>query len=176
MNSLVEVNNVFPQMIQKTFISPEENVHLPILRHEAFTICRKKMSDMYIQFVLRTFENGILYSINGVPQAFCVWKIHDRLSIQTNIYKRELYILLLCAKESEYKYTRMMIYDMERYCIDNGIQHISLEPANDALRRFYTKHGFINNNGRMNNDLMVKRINIPVIPRTRKTRRARRSE
>ena len=56
---------------------------------------------------------------------------------------KDLLILLICGKKLDYRLVPRILDDVVHYCRKEDIQYITLEPANELLKKYYMECGFI---------------------------------
>jgi hypothetical protein len=164
-----EVNNIYPS-ITKSFISSKNRNSVSGIRRIADIICRGAINPDYIHNAFNKFKKGIVYYREGICVAFCIWKIRTHIYPKGNVIK-ELHIYLVCAKKSDFSFLGLIMNDVEAECLLHGINMITLYPANNDLKDYYIKHGFIMNGGIIDDTIMVKKLNIFSIKKTNKTRK-----
>lgn len=167
------MDNIYPIDIKKVLIKSSERIHIPYLKRKALDTCRNLISEKYISSAFNRFKRGFLFKNNKENIiGFCLWKEITKI-YKNNISEKILFIILICADNTDYRLGRKILFDIETYCIENKIGIISLEAANDSLIKYYEEGGFKLINKR--NNEMEKIINIIPIIRTNKTRKIKRS-
>lgn len=140
MNTVREIPNIYPRDLTRRLFHAKERPFIASLRHRAYETCRTQISDSYIKAVFNKFKNGFVYTRNGEVVSFCIWNVKEEVSFRFGV-RKELYIYLICSEP--YAALDMMLYDLEKYCMENRIEVITLEPANEQLRDYYLSRGFI---------------------------------
>lgn len=171
MNNFREVTNTYPTTLTKRLFHASERPFIASLRHTAYSTCRTQISDLYIKSAFNKFKYGYVYTRGDEVVSFCIWKIKEEISIAHGV-RRELYVYLVCSIKEPYSALDMMLNDLEQYCIENRIEVISLEPANERLREHYTSRGFAEDQFRKS--LLVKAVAPITYYRSRTTRRSMR--
>lgn len=141
MSDIIEIANRYPTHFQKRFISSADRSIIPELRRETYDTCRGDVPVQYIHQSLNRFKKGIVYIHDGVIQAFCLWKPLQLMSV-SGIYKT-IEVLLICSKRQEIKMLTRILFDIEAYCTEHGINNIVLQPMNERLKNYYKDHGFV---------------------------------
>ncbi len=172
-----EIENIYPSNISKERIHASDRVAIREIRALADEICRSSISVSYIHTAFNKFKNGIIYKRNGVPHAFCIWKVKQHQPYGKPAVK-ELYVYLVCGRKSEFSFLGLILYDLEAICMEENIQFISLEPVNNTVKQYYISHGFLENGHIINPSLLIKPVQCTSLTTRnsrRKTRRKRRS-
>lgn len=144
MNNLIEVSNIYPDNIKKNTLHASQRQLISVLRNQAYEICRTEMSNEYIRWAFNKFKGGFVYYRGNEPVSFCIWKISEQhMDIKTLEKYNELYIYLVCGKQLDYKILPRMLDDIIHFCRKSNIKYITLVPANDLLKEYYIKNGFV---------------------------------
>jgi len=139
---MTEVANIYPADIQKHLLHPKNRGDVAACRQIADRVCRGQIAESYIRHTFNSLKGGFVYKQEGVGIiAFCCWKVKSSMSIQGK-ETGELYVYLVCGLPMPFSVLDMMLYDLDRYCYQRGIQYITLEPANEGLRSYYKQKGF----------------------------------
>ena len=169
------MNNIYPDDIIKHIIVSANRINIVALRKKADDTCRFKISPVYIHTAFNKFKKGYYYTNNSNEIiGFCLWKEYDNIQKDGTTLKK-LHIILVCADYNDYKLGRKILYDIESYCVDNKIQLITLEAANDELVKYYQNGGFILIN-KITKE-MIKEVKIfKILKKNSKTRKLKHNE
>lgn len=178
-----QIENIYPADIRRHSFRSKDRSAVITMQRLAESICRVSIGEEYIRSSFNNFKGGFIYTRRGAPKAFIIWKIREtKRSTKGGVYRgpptRELHILLVCAQKSEFPFLSLMMKDVESYCVESGIEVISLYPANDALRALYKQYGFLENTSLTDKDIMVKPAAVQALTRISRShtrRRGRRS-
>lgn len=177
---LYEIENIYPSGITKEFIHASDRTAVGYIRRLADEICRFSINTGYIHRAFNKFKNGIIYKRDGVPHAFCIWKVKTHKPLRGPNVK-EMLIYLVCAKKSDFTFLGLILDDLKKICVKEHVSFISLEPANDTVGEYYKSHGFTEGHI-VNPRLLITQIsNVSSVARNEnrtsrtKTRRRRRT-
>jgi hypothetical protein len=130
--------------IKRQLITPKNRRAAAAIRAVAYDTYSTRMHPAYLHAACNTFTKGFSYTQDGRLVAFCTWKEQDFITFHTPSYTRaELYMFLVCSVNGEKDILDMILYDVEQYCIQKGINVMGLEPDNDTIREYYLSKGFI---------------------------------
>jgi len=198
MNTTLEeistVPDIPPTYLRYFFGSKNRKIVADIKRH-ADTTCHMKVSEAYITNSLNKFNKGIVYYKGQTVKGFAVWKEHvteprNTLKDATYIHSEKFIdLLLICSARPESgnnsknrktndRIGSRLLYDIERYALENSCIYITLQPASPDLIDFYKKFGYTVDlpNPLIRRPLtMVKPIKPLTITKTKTTRRRRHS-
>ena len=196
--ALEEISTVpdIPATYLRYFFGSKNRKIVADVKHHADTTCHMKVSEAYITNSLNKFNKGIVYYKGQTVKGFAVWKEH--VTEPQNILKDATYIhsekfinlLLICSARPESgnnsknrkindRIGSRLLYDIERYALENSCIYITLQPASPDLIDFYKKFGYTVDlpNPLIRRPLtMVKAIKPLTITKTKTTRRRRHSE
>ena len=131
---------------KRQLITPKNRRIVAAIRTVAYDTYSTRMHPAYLHAACNTFTKGFSYTQDGRLVAFCTWKEQDFLTFHTPSYVRaELYMFLVCRVSpiGEKDILDMILYDVEQYCIQKGINIMGLEPGTDTMREYYLSKGFI---------------------------------
>lgn len=164
-----EVSNVHRTNVSRRRIYRKNKRTKQSLEQQANTICRDTLSERYIHNAFGKFENGYAYYDNEEDTllAFCLWKVNKDKGNDV------LHILLLCSSDPSYSLGKTLMNDVEYYCFENKIEHVSVAPATKPLFEYYRKMGFAESE--TDATLMIKHLSLQQVharkkDRTRKVR------
>jgi hypothetical protein len=178
-NNFHEIENIYPSNIRTRALRSSSRTYLSEVQRLANGLCRERIDAEYINHAFNKFKEGLLYYRGDIPYAFSLWKVRN-----SDIYKeggflsvKELHLLLLCAKKSDFPFFGLILHDIEEKCMRENIQFISLVPANELLEEYYKKYGFIEKTGIHDEKILVKYMNppIPIVFRSINRSRTRRA-
>ena len=170
-----QINNIYqqPDDFEKTLFHRSNRDIARIIKNHAYNICKNTIPQAYINNSINRFNRGYVYKVNNLIIGFIIWEIKNKninTYKNTNLYTgSELHILLICANTNN-RFGTQLLYDVEEYALSQGINIITLIPANDELVKFYKKNGF-KMVSQYPQPLMLKNIEVLKIKRTRKTLR-----
>jgi hypothetical protein len=167
-NDIQEISNIYPNNLTKYKLHASERLLISKIRSDAFSICRNKIPSEYIHYAFNNFKNGYIYYYNNKPHAFCIWDIRKHMNILNMNREDKLYIYLICGKKVDYQLVPRILDDVIQYCRKNNISNIILQPANDQLRDYYIKCGFIDNDSNNSNTLQLDINNARILTKNRK--------
>jgi hypothetical protein len=129
------------------------------------SICRSALSESYIKRVFNKFKRGYLYKNNDNELVcFVIWVEHNQPHMEYDNFSY-MHVLLMCGLKMEFKIGNLIFPDLLKYCRNNSINTIRLEPATNDLREYYKSFGFIDLN------TPAKTMELSVIPMKLMTRR-----
>lgn len=156
-----EVSNVYRTNVSRRRIYKKNKRTKQSLEQQANTICKDTLSERYIHNAFGKFDDGYIYYDREEDEilGFCLWKL----------YKEEqptLHILLICSSDPSYSLGKTMMNDIEYYCFENKVEHISVMPATATLFDYYERFGFSVDDS--DKTKMTKKLNLPQIHKRRK--------
>jgi hypothetical protein len=152
---MIEVSNIYTDDLVKSYLQSDNRKLVTHLRSQAFSLYRSEISDGYIKTAFNKFRKGFVYFKDNTPVAFCMWKVYDYYKSMKDTFK-DLLILLICGKKMDYRLGPRILDDVVHYCRKEAIQYITLEPANDLLKKYYMDCGFIE----VNKETKLLRLNV----------------
>jgi hypothetical protein len=167
MNRMQEIANVYPVLNRRYFRSSERSF-VASLRRQADSTCRGYLPEDYVHRTFNKFKYGYAYSNPQTDEllGFCVWLPKQTPDLDESPI---MYVALLCAKAPSIGVGRLMLFDLERYCIDNNYDYIHLVPARPELIPYYQSFGYTMQN---DNKTMMKAMYAYTVRGSRsKTRR-----
>jgi len=178
-----EISNVGHTNVYRSDIRRIDAHLLSRLKKQANYICKDVINSRYIRMAFNKFDTGYAYrDEDDTIVGFCIWKtyivppMYKSSSTNSQEDTRYVYILLFCAKFPELKLGRMMLQDVEDYCIDHAISSIRLEPSHETTHTYYKKMGYTVHTTPNNRVEMFKNVQPIVLKRVtnrNKTRRAK---
>ena len=177
MNTTIEeADNIVPNL-RKQYFDAANRGFISDIRAHADDVCRYKIPVQYIRYAFNHFKGGICYfnEINEI-MGFAIWKvIKNTMSKSTLNVSKMMYVYLICAPATSYKFGNILFPDLDTYCYDNNINTIQLEAQNPDLIPYYNRYGFVQIPTINKPYLMEKPVIIQAIMRRRgnRTRRHR---
>lgn len=185
-NKLLEVYTAptLPTELKRIYIDKTDMKRKRVIDKElkeyAMNVCRKKISERYINNALKTYTNGYIYLRGKDIIGFAIWNIdvHERMNIKTLEIdtKRHIHVLLICSESKENKLGQIISRDIDRFCIKNNFYAIIIQPADEELASYYQrvgyKKGIVKNVPAYLNDQMVKLVSSSSLSKTRRVRRS----
>jgi hypothetical protein len=141
---LEQITNIAPSELRKEMLRSSQRDIIRQLKLMANTICRDVIPTEYINKSFNKFKQGFVYYDDfGRTVGFCLWTIKtiDR-SKQAKENIQVMHVHLICGKKMNFYIGNRIFPDLERYCAENNIDAIQLEPANDSLKTYYESYGF----------------------------------
>lgn len=135
--------NIFPDSLERHIFNKMDPI-VKNLRPQTNSICRNHISEGYIRKAFNNFTHGYYYrdSDNNIV-GFCIWKEHKDLIMNTLSEFRHISVLLICAKPTDYKLGKIILFDMESYVLTRNYNMIRLQPANKDLIPYYESNGYV---------------------------------
>jgi len=142
--------HIYPVLDRRLF-GPSERPFVAKLQRKADSTCRGYLPEAYIKRIFNHFRHGYAYSDpqTGELLGFCVWNVQKTPMDAFPIMN----VKLLYAKEPSIGLGRLMLFDVERYCIEHNYDYIHLVPARPDLAAYYKSFGYQMN---FDNKTMVK--------------------
>lgn len=168
--------NIVPQLGRRYFYSVQRSF-INAIRNHIDSVCRSHIGEEYIHYALNTFKDGILYYDEDEEiVGLALWKTSTHMSKSTFEKSKSMHIYLVCGLPGDYKFGNIFFPDMTKYCIDYGINTITLEALNDKLISYYESYDFQLTPEYGKPKLMTKIVEMPTIgcSRGNKTRRHKR--
>lgn len=169
-----EIYNIYtsPDYVRRIYFNKRNRAFVDEIKEHAMNICRKKISQQYINKALRNFSDGYIYVDRNVIIGFIIWNIIKSENTNNRYPTKIANILLVCAEKTDTTFGYKMLDDVETYCAKNGISFMTLELAYDELEPYYKKFGFYRTNVPLfNNIKMSKAVNILINANFSKSRR-----
>ena len=132
--------NIYPVDIKRQLITPKDRHIIATITDAAFGVCRTQITPNYIRRSFAIMTGGLVYMQGSELVSFCIWDIFEHFTARSETPL--LHIRLVCSKKQSYSALDMILYDVERFCRQKGMQGIILEPATDELREYYHSKGF----------------------------------
>jgi hypothetical protein len=171
------INNIYPD-IKITYFSRSEKPLLSTLLGDAIRMCRSDISPGYIKNSLKKFTDGLLInSLEGERLGFCLLKQESfgkddsKSAFEYKIYK-VLHVLLVCSKDVDIKVGPILLYNIDKFAIEQGCSYIQLEASKPKLVEVYQRYGY-NYIGVSEKDLTMKKFVAPIKLIRRKNTSAR---
>ena len=139
-----EVSNIAPQDLNIEILRPYMRERVKMVKRVARYVCRDELPSKYIQSAFNAFNFGFVYTDPDTEEidGICIWKFNNDdnrgFDLERNKY---IFILLICGRNRSAFGNRLFV-DLDRFCIDHGIERIELSPANEKLKKYYESHGF----------------------------------
>ena len=158
-----EVSNVYRTNVSRRRIYKKNKRTKQSLEQQANTICKDALSERYIHNAFGKFDDGYIYYDREEDEilGFCLWKLYKEK-------QPTLHILLICSSDPSYSLGKTMMNDIEYYCFENKVEHISVMPATASLFDYYKRFGFSVDD--TDKTKMTKKLNLPQIHKRRKNR------
>jgi hypothetical protein len=178
-NNFHEIENIYPSNIRTRALRSSSRTYLSEVQRLANGLCRERIDAEYINHAFNKFKEGLLYYRGDIPYAFSLWKVRNSDMCIDGVFvsMKELHLLLLCAKKSDFPFFGLILHDIEQKCMRENIQCISLVPANELLEEYYKKYGFVEKTGMHGEKAFIKYMNppIPIVFRSINRGRTRRA-
>ena len=175
--NIVSMDNIHPD-VRITYFTRDDKTQISTFLGDAIRMCRSDISPGYIKNSLKKFTNGILInSHEGERLGICLMKQESygkddgKSAYEYKIYK-VLHVLLVCSKDIETKVGSVLLYNIDKFALENGYSYIQLEAANLKLVEVYKRYGYVYV-GVADTDLTMKKYISPVKIIRRKNTAAR---
>lgn len=152
--------------VSRMYITRMYREFMSSLQSRANTICRNRLNEDYIKKSFNKCTAGYVYtSDEGAQIGFVIWKEYKNQQMKGGGTYSYLHILLICAEENDFNFGGRILEDVDKYATSNAFNYIQLEPANEKLRSYYTKNGYISDTigpmmkKQVNDNYIVKRNN-----------------
>jgi hypothetical protein len=156
-----EIDDIYtsPDYVKRIYFNKRNKAFVDEIKEHAMDVCRKKISQQYINRALKIFTDGYVYVNGKMITGFIIWNI---IKTESNDQPTKiLQVLLLCAEKTNTTFGYKILDDIETYAAKNGISFISLELAYNELEPYYKKFGFFRTNVPLFNKIrMSKPVNI----------------
>lgn len=145
--SLEPVNNIYPD-VRITYFSRADKPLIATLYGDAIRMCRSEISPGYIKNSLNKFTDGLLInSQEGERLGFCLLKQESfgkddsKSAYEYKIYKA-VHVLLVCSKDVDIKVGPILLFNIEKFAVENGGSYIQLEASCPKLVEVYQRYGY----------------------------------
>lgn len=133
--------NILPDNLERVLFRRMDPI-VNSLKRQANTICRNHVSEEYIHKAFNNFKWGYYYKQDNKVVGFCLWKENKEImKISKNDFKY-MYVLLVCAQQTDYKLGKIMFFDMERFGLVQNVNTIKLQPLNTDIVPYYETLGY----------------------------------
>jgi len=134
---LVYHTNLIPEGLERNLFHRTDSV-VTSLSSQANTICRNFIDENYIRKAFNNMSFGYYYkdTANNVV-GFCVWRENKNIVYNSKKDYKYITLSLICGKPNDYKLGKIMLFDIERYCLFHGFNTIQLLPINPSLVKYY---------------------------------------
>lgn len=175
---LIYQKNISPDGLERNLFHRTDSV-VASLKSQANTVCRNFIDENYIQKVFNNMSFGYYYKdTDNNTVGFCVWRENKNIVYNSKKDYKYITVSLICAKPNNYKLGKIMLFDIERYCLFRKFNAIQLLPINSSLVKFYESNDYTKKN--YNDQFIMEKVIVPFVinknirNRNSKTRRASR--
>ena len=134
---LVYQTNLVPEGLGRNLFHKTDSV-VTSLSSQAHTICRNFIDENYIRKAFNNMSFGYYYkdTDNNIV-GFCVWREDKSIIYNSKNDYKYITVSLICAKPNNYKLGKLMLFDIERYCLFRKFNTIQILPINQATVKYY---------------------------------------
>lgn len=165
--------NIMPDDIKRYEVLSKIDPICKKLKVQADLICRKQISEHYINSVFNNFTSGYYYKDLSTDTiiGFGLWK--ERSEPMKNSINNLKYIdiRLICSRPTHYKLGKSILFDIEKYGLIRNYHIIKLQPINSEIITYYESNGYKLINSEFNfmeKQIRAFHINKNKISKTRK--------